>query len=80
MITGLMIVVLVLGLAIGYIIGLFNKKIGNRMAVIILLIRNLKFNKKNLGQTPKKLKQFRRNAWHRRRLFWRLLSRPKKTS
>lgn len=77
MITSLLLITLIFGLAIGYVIGLFNKKIGARMTTISHLLWNLKPSSRNLKGGPRKLRQLLAGIICRRRLLWRLLSRNK---
>lgn len=78
MITSLLIITLFLGLLIGYIIGLFNKKIGARVYVILHFIRNLKPNSQNFKKLPKQALSLKKVLPKKRKLFWRLFSRTRK--
>ena len=78
MITSLLIVTLFLGLLIGYIIGLFNKKIAARVYVILHFIRNLRPNSKNLKELPGQILSLKKILPKKRKLFWRLFASTRK--
>jgi len=78
MIISLLIVTLFFGLLIGYIIGLFNKKIADQVYVILHFLRNLKPNFQSLKKLPKQAASLKKILPKKRKLFWRLFTSTRK--
>lgn len=78
MITSLFIVTLFFGLLIGYIIGLFNKKIAARVYVILHFLKNIRLNSQNLKELPRQVLSLKKILPKKRKLFWRLFASTRK--
>ncbi len=69
MIAGSMLIFIILAFILFSIIGIFNKKIGRFMRMIIFYLKNLRLTKRNIYKLPKTAKKIYPVLRRRRTLF-----------